>query len=526
MASYHLRNGVGEPVKCAHDPCRLHGGSDFQASNMEQAKTIAAQMVADMYSNVDVKGLSSKGDEKHKKMVSSLTNGRVFYRKNDTSPIGQELNAVLSKAINNAPWMKGKYTDHMEDSDAYFSDYILDDVRNMSADDARGLVDSYDGKFTTLQAKARNLYNTNDEPSSRKLAGAALVSLMDNRKNDMLSDANMVSDTDARRVKVNAGRLLNGDIDLDANYVKQQREALDKAKMSLQTTTDPVEQGEIKKDIAKYNKNIKRGTIPYLVKKRLVQNAWRNASPAARRKSIASMDPDIIRHVPPESLARSLRHRPQDERFEILDKLGSKDLPAMENAIFIGAVRQSDAMAWSNKHPTKNASEKELDTRRTINAFLRAKYVKQGNAKYTPQQAARISSRMKDTKRFTDKNGRYNPRMHAQALYNLAYGTGAKTKDGKVDKGYLPVATTIISNRALPDKAMVEFAALCDKHEETVLAHSQYQHQYASKHVNKETGMPTYMKRWHALKSVIPHLYGDVFREAKALNANRDAQTD
>ena len=71
MASYHLKNGVGEPVKCAHDPCRLHGGSDFQASNMEQAKVIAAQMVADMYSNVDVEGLSSKGDERHKKMAGT-----------------------------------------------------------------------------------------------------------------------------------------------------------------------------------------------------------------------------------------------------------------------------------------------------------------------------------------------------------------------------------------------------------------------------------------------------------------------
>lgn len=523
MASYHLRNGVGEPIKCAHDPCRLHGGSDFQASNMKQASEIAAQIVANMYNNVDVQGMGADGDKKMKKVVSSLHSGRIFYRKDDDSIIGKRVNGIMQETIKANPDIRKADGSMAHVVNGYFTDAVMQSTSSLDDATAQSLVDDYPGKFTTLQAKARNSYSIDGEPTTRQLAGAAMIARIDDRMNDMLSDSSMVDDKAARRIKVNAGRILNGGIDLDANYVATQEKQLAAAQAKIPAANDE-ERKELMTQIAACRKNLKRGTVPYLVKKRMIQNAWRNASPAARRKAIASMDPDVIRHVPPESLARSLRHRSQDQRFEILDRLGSKDKPAMENAIFIGAVRQSDAMAWSNKHPVKGAPDDEVETRRTINAFLRAKYVKQGNARYTPKQAARISARMKDTSRFVDENGQYNPRKHAQALFNLAYGTGAKSKDGKTDRGYLPVATTIISNRALPDKAMVEFAALCDKREESVLAHSKYQSHYASKHVNKETGQPTYMKRWHALKTVIPHLYGDVFKEARALNANRAAQ--
>lgn len=526
MPSYHLRNGVGPAVKCAHDPCKLHGGADFQAANQEQADLIGEQLMNSMYGNVSANGLEAqrRDDISRAKMKTS----EVLKDTGDDSLIGTLANSaaddvmVRSRLDESAP-----FGEHRTAIDAAMTSYVMD-MQDMPKDEADRIVESYQGPFTALRAKAQSLYMIEDdaEPTVQQLSAAAVLDRYQERVNDRMSDSAVpLSDKDRKAIRRDAGAVLSGRTDLDAGYLEGRKARLQELEDDLgngRLSGDELEKA--RKEIRKCRTDIKRGTMPAAVRHRVIQNAWKNASPYARRKAIASMDPDVLRHAPPEAMARSLRHRNEDQRFAILNRIGERDKNAMSNIIINGGIGQSDAMTWINRHKVVSDSDGKVnETNRMVNAYLRANFTRPGHARYSRSAETRTIAKMRNTSNFLDENGDYSPRRHAQALYDIAYGTGAKMKNGRKDEGYLPLATKIISRRALPRRAMIEFAALSAGREETRMANSRYNDAYAASHKRRDTGEPVRMKRWHTIRSFMPRLYGDVEHEGNALHRNREA---
>lgn len=525
MPSYHLLNGVGPAVKCAHDPCKLHGGSDFQAANQEQANVVGEQLMNSMYGNVKVDGLETQKNDaiSHAKMKTS----EVLKDAGDDSLIGTLTNDVADNAMRHAGLNESaSFSENRSEIDAAMTNYVMN-MGGMPKDEADKLVESYPGSFTALRAKAQDLYMIEDdgEPTAQQLSAAAILDRYQDRINDRMSDSSApLSDKDRRAIRRDAGAVISGKTDLDAGYLEGRKARLQELENEIgngNLSGDDLENA--RKEIKKCHTDIKRGTMPAAVRHRVIQNAWKNASPYARRKAIASMDPDVLRHAPPEAMARSLRHRDEDQRFAILNKIGERDKNAMSNIIINGGIGKSDAMTWINRHKVSDSDGNVNETNRMVNAYLRANFTRPGHARYSQSAETRTIAKMRDTSNFLDKNGEYSPRKHAQALYDIAYGTGAKMKDGRKDEGYLPLATKIISRRALPRKAMIEFAALSAGHDETRTANSRYNNAYAASHKDRKTGEPVMMKRWHTIRSFMPRLYGDVEREGRALHRNREA---
>ena len=503
MPSYHLRNGVGPAVKCSHDPCKLHGDSDFQASDDAQAQVIGEKIVESMYKGVDVDGLRRKANTAD----SVADRNRYMDLKNARNGINDSYKGnsddFLDRDINNA----------VDNGSTGIYDSCFSIVDALDDDEVGRRVADYDGSMSSLINKTRRDNDMDDdvEPSDRDLLKQMYADRLDSNFSDNYAEMDVRTSDVGKTIRRNANAVLRGKTDLDAAYVNDERAALDAAQRRLGDS----DFDEVKKEIAAHKRNIKRGSMPAAVRRRVIQNAWERASLSVKRDMIKTGNADILRYAPASDIARSLRHRPESERFQILDSLGSRDKSAMMNVIMNGGIREKDAMAWVNKHHVRDSDGNVSDTNRTVNAFLRSTYTKQGHSPYTASRSRMLMRKLGSKQAltaFTDKDGHYDSTAHAKALYALAYGTGIKSIKGRIDGGYLPLASKIISRGGVPRSTMIKFAAMSENYDEKNLASSQYEGDYAATHKDRD-GNPVLMKRWHALKSVIPHVYGNVLQE-------------
>lgn len=63
MPSYHVNKNTGELVKCAFDPCKLHGGDDISADSLKDAEKIYEERLANQHEE-DAQGKTKTPDSK------------------------------------------------------------------------------------------------------------------------------------------------------------------------------------------------------------------------------------------------------------------------------------------------------------------------------------------------------------------------------------------------------------------------------------------------------------------------------
>lgn len=225
--------------------------------------------------------------------------------------------------------------------------------------------------------------------------------------------------------------------------------------------------------------------------------------------------------------------------------LNQGDKSAFANAVFSGAINPDDAMAWSNKHPLFDRTiehkdgtvtviprdKRMLDKKGNVSALMRSvhHYVRQNTIQGNPSVDAdtgkprfkvieaekvlrngknvnkyprnseieikrRAANRRSyanymnaqvkkytDKSNFLDENGKYSPEKHAAALMKLTYGDGKKGLSGKIDHGYLPAASYVISHAhdvpkdnkfhnydKIPERTMAIYLDLVHQHRDSL----------------------------------------------------------
>lgn len=73
MPSYHVNKNTGKLVKCASDPCKLHGGSDINAPSKQEAEIIYEKQLEKQHED-ETKGLEKENNEKTQKKYSDKFN--------------------------------------------------------------------------------------------------------------------------------------------------------------------------------------------------------------------------------------------------------------------------------------------------------------------------------------------------------------------------------------------------------------------------------------------------------------------
>lgn len=566
--SYHLvrhKDGSLGPdvAPCATSPCKLHGGTDFQASSPDEAEKIGQAMTEAMYSKQGI-GLSQKENDEAREFYEKRINTQTILDvyKNpvaevDDDNVQRDLHPEMSAAFTDAmkysvqhgmnptiPAGSNFVDTNVPTADVYTG--LMNYAHSLSDEDADRIIKASGSSFEAIA-------NNSEGSSKQELAASALMLEADKRSAAHSVDYAVLTDKEKRAQRRNANALLSGKIDLDEIYRKQ-------------------------------NPGSKK--MPEPIRKRILQNAWANASDR-NRKALMKAESPMMKYAPSSELASFARHtRPsnkelaglskeeraqkiRDYRFSKLDALYNQDKTKFRAAIYSGAVSPNDSMAFVNKHPVDKNNVN--DTVRLVNNYLRAmspqgnpgKDFETGKARFNQRHknkdlkdtaAYRASDEYKsiqqynrremrkyltgktkailDKNNFKDANGNYDPEAHGRALFELAYGTGASRKvktidaDGKQttttvkDNGYLPAALFALQSSAdvtqkdkkIPDKAITYFAAMSQQRFEPDYANSRYQKQYAEKH-NGDM-----MKRWANIKPFLHVMHSGSMSDAKAMN--------
>lgn len=144
MPSYHVNKNTGELVKCASDPCKLHGGDDISADSLKDAEKIYEERLANQHEE-DAQGKTKTPDskaEQHSSGSKKRGDG-INYRK---------YQSVSDNWRGNKNIRMGYYDDY-NDPDLIYDGYVFnyydmegimydDYVEELREDKEEGLIDS------------------------------------------------------------------------------------------------------------------------------------------------------------------------------------------------------------------------------------------------------------------------------------------------------------------------------------------------------------------------------------------------
>jgi len=390
--SYHLvhhKDGQVGPdfAPCATYPCSLHNGTDFEASDPEQAAKIAEAMAYTMYSNTNM-GLSDKqaneAVKNHENRVNNMTLGQVYHH------LPNDDNSFIENHIGNVLGTSTKYNltgaEKLMEVDGYqtiMNESAKDYANSLTPEDQQSIVNNANDPYYVIRNRA--LDNTADmrangklyEPTDADMATAALQLELERRQLASTTDYQDISKSEKIARSRKAAAIINGKVDLDAAYADINKDKISELEKKLKTTHGAERQ--------KINRQIKSlSTMPDGVKRRLMQNAFSNVSRKTQNAALRSGG-EILKYAPPSRVASFMRHttpspkeleglkgdarrkKIQEHRLAQLDNLLNKGgQSALANAVFSGAVNPDDAMAWSNKHPLFDRTIEHKDGTTTV----------------------------------------------------------------------------------------------------------------------------------------------------------------
>lgn len=390
--SYHLvhhKDGQVGPdfAPCATYPCSLHNGTDFEASDPEQAAKIAEAMAYTMYSNTNM-GLSDKqaneAVKNHENRVNNMTLGQVYHH------LPNDDNSFIENHIGNVLGTSTKYNltgaEKLMEVDGYqtiMNESAEDYANSLTTEEQQAIVNNANDPYYVIRNRA--LDNTADmrakgklyEPTDADMATAALQLELERRQLASTTDYQDISKSEKIARSRKAAAIINGKVDLDAAYADINKDKISELEKKLKTTHGAERQ--------KINRQIKSlSTMPDGVKRRLMQNAFSNVSRKTQNAALRSGG-EILKYAPPSRVASFMRHttpspkeleglkgdarrkKIQEHRLAQLDNLLNKGgQSALANAVFSGAVNPDDAMAWSNKHPLFDRTIEHKDGTTTV----------------------------------------------------------------------------------------------------------------------------------------------------------------
>ena len=424
--SYHLvhhKDGQVGPdfAPCATYPCSLHNGTDFEASDPEQAGKIAEAMVYTMYSNTNM-GLSDKqaneAVKNHENRVNNMTLGQVYHH------LPNDDNSFIENHIGNVLGTSTKYNltgaEKLMEVDGYqtvMNESAEDYANSLTTEEQQAIVNNANDPYYVVRNRA--LDNTADmradgklyEPTDADMATAALQLELERRQLASTTDYQDISNSEKIARSRKAAAIINGKVDLNAAWSKINEDKIAELNKKLDTAHGAERQ--------KINRQIKSlSEMPDGVKRRLMQNAFSNVSRKTQNAALRSGG-EILKYAPPSRVASFMRHttpspkeleglkgdarrkKIQEHRLAQLDNLLNKGgQSALANAVFSGAINPDDAMAWSNKHPLFDRTiehkdgtvtviprdKRMLDKKGNVSALMRSvhHYVRQNTIQGNP----------------------------------------------------------------------------------------------------------------------------------------------
>lgn len=424
--SYHLvhhKDGQVGPdfAPCATYPCSLHNGTDFEASDPEQAGKIAEAMVYTMYSNTNM-GLSDKqaneAVKNHENRVNNMTLGQVYHH------LPNDDNSFIENHIGNVLGTSTKYNltgaEKLMEVDGYqiiMNESAEDYANSLTTEEQQAIVNNANDPYYVVRNRA--LDNTADmrangklyEPTDADMATAALQLELERRQLASTTDYQNLSNSEKIARSRKAAAIINGKVDLNAAWSKINEDKIAELNNKLDTAHGAERQ--------KINRQIKSlSEMPDGVKRRLMQNAFSNVSRKTQNAALRSGG-EILKYAPPSRVASFMRHttpspkeleglkgdarrkKIQEHRLAQLDNLLNQgDKSAFANAVFSGAINPDDAMAWSNKHPLFDRTiehkdgtvtfiprdKRMLDKKGNVSALMRSvhHYVRQNTIQGNP----------------------------------------------------------------------------------------------------------------------------------------------
>lgn len=424
--SYHLvhhKDGQVGPdfAPCATYPCSLHNGTDFEASDPEQAGKIAEAMVYTMYSNTNM-GLSDKqaneAVKNHENRVNNMTLGQVYHH------LPNDDNSFIENHIGNVLGTSTKYNltgaEKLMEVDGYqtiMNESAEDYANSLTTEEQQAIVNNANDPYYVVRNRA--LDNTADmrangklyEPTDADMATAALQLELERRQLASTTDYQNISNSEKIARSRKAAAIINGKVDLNAAWQNINQKKIDELNNKLNTAHGAERQ--------KINRQIKSlSEMPDGVKRRLMQNAFSNVSRKTQNAALRSGG-EILKYAPPSRVASFMRHttpspkeleglkgdarrkKIQEHRLAQLDNLLNKGgQSALANAVFSGAINPDDAMAWSNKHPLFDRTiehkdgtvtviprdKRMLDKKGNVSALMRSvhHYVRQNTIQGNP----------------------------------------------------------------------------------------------------------------------------------------------
>lgn len=424
--SYHLvhhKDGQVGPdfAPCATYPCSLHNGTDFEASDPEQAAKIAEAMAYTMYSNTNM-GLSDKqaneAVKNHENRVNNMTLGQVYHH------LPNDDNSFIENHIGNVLGTSTKYNltgaEKLMEVDGYqtiMNESAEDYANSLTTEEQQAIVNNANDPYYVVRNRA--LDNTADmradgklyEPTDADMATAALQLELERRQLASTTDYQDISDSEKIARSRKAAAIINGKVDLNAAWSKINEDKIAELNKKLDTAHGAERQ--------KINRQIKSlSEMPDGVKRRLMQNAFSNVSRKTQNAALRSGG-EILKYAPPSRVASFMRHttpspkeleglkgdarrkKIQEHRLAQLDNLLNKGgQSALANAVFSGAINPDDAMAWSNKHPLFDRTiehkdgtvtviprdKRMLDKKGNVSALMRSvhHYVRQNTIQGNP----------------------------------------------------------------------------------------------------------------------------------------------
>lgn len=424
--SYHLvhhKDGQVGPdfAPCATYPCSLHNGTDFEASDPEQAGKIAEAMVYTMYSNTNM-GLSDKqaneAVKNHENRVNNMTLGQVYHH------LPNDDNSFIENHIGNVLGTSTKYNltgaEKLMEVDGYqtiMNESAKDYANSLTTEEQQAIVNNANDPYYVVRNRA--LDNTADmradgklyEPTDADMATAALQLELERRQLASTTDYQDISNSEKIARSRKAAAIINGKVDLNAAWSKINEDKIAELNKKLDTAHGAERQ--------KINRQIKNlSEMPDSVKRRLMQNAFSNVSRKTQNAALRSGG-EILKYAPPSRVASFMRHttpspkeleglkgdarrkKIQEHRLAQLDNLLNKGgQSALANAVFSGAINPDDAMAWSNKHPLFDRTiehkdgtvtviprdKRMLDKKGNVSALMRSvhHYVRQNTIQGNP----------------------------------------------------------------------------------------------------------------------------------------------
>lgn len=394
MPSYHISTS-GQVVKCASDPCRLHGGSDFYAKNLEEAQKIGETLVESLYSDA-VFGLTTPEE----RLSSVEEDKRSFVEAQlDNTPTGKlemskRYDAVIKEGVESG---RIRPNDSYVDQKIKIHETIREHAQGLSREEATKVVDASPESYSSILKRASENVGS-DNPSAQDMAEASFQ--LESERRSLLNSNNskVFTNREKKDISRRAAAILNGRVNLNDKWCEAQginRQAFKNKIKNVEeqlrdTKKYPLNSDERKKLIDQKNAMLRHITMPRDVRHNIMRTAWNNASDFQKRKILregltlkgdentnynkgdkrrVSAQSNLIQYASASEVATYLRHTkpsnkdlaqyddPEERRravqkykFARLEALYYANSRAFTNAIAAGALSDKDASAWNNTH--------------------------------------------------------------------------------------------------------------------------------------------------------------------------------